>query len=176
MSTAVAEPATVAASIVDPDLTKAVLGSVNNALTMCDLRARCVGLSSVPGHEAGLVTGMIGVHGKVSGFITVNMPERLAIRAVEGLLQEKFGKLTAQVVDGLGEITNIIVGGIKSLSAGGAWGFSNITVPSVIVGSGYHIAFSRGLTFACLTFEVDDPDAVMLEDRLLQVSLSLLRL
>ena len=119
---------------------------------------------------------MIGVHGKVSGFVTVNMSERFGIAAVEGLLQEKYGELSSQVVDGVGEITNIIVGGIKSALSGTKWSFSNITVPSVIVGKGYQIAYAKGLDFLSISFEHDDPEAIMLEDRLMQVSISLLRL
>ena len=120
--------------------------------------------------------GMIGVHGKVSGFITVNMTDRIAVRAVDGLLQEKFNELNSQVVDATGEITNMVVGGIKSALATTQWAFSQITVPSVIVGQGYSIAYARGLEFLNVIFEHDDKDAVLLEDRLIQVSISLLTL
>lgn len=165
-----------ATNLVDDDLTRAVRGSVDNALNMCQTSARCVGLSSIPSRDAGLVTGMIGVHGKVSGFITVNMSKRMAITSVEGLLQDSFNELTSQVVDGAGEITNIIVGGIKSTLGGTPWSFSQMTVPSVIIGKGYQIAYAKGLEFLCATFEHDDPEAVMLDDRLMQISISLLRL
>jgi chemotaxis protein CheX len=119
MATALADAELAAAAanplaIVEADLAKAVISSVQSGLAMCETGSRCVGLSAVPSSESGLVTGLIGVHGRVSGFITVNLSQRFAIRAVEGLLQEKFGTLTSQVVDGVGEITNIIVGGIKS--------------------------------------------------------------
>ncbi len=160
----------------ESELTNAVLQSVSKGLVMCETNAECVGLSRIPGNDRGIVTGMIGVHGKVSGFITLNMSERFAIRAVGGLLQEEYAGLTSQVVDGVGEITNIIVGGIKSLLSNTAWGFSHITVPSVIVGKGYSIAYARGLNFLATTFENDDEEAVMLEDRLMNVSMSLLRL
>ena len=161
---------------VEPILIQATLGAVSSALTMCEATAKCVSISTVPASDRGIVTGMIGVHGKVSGFITVNMAERVALRAVQGLLQESYSKLTSQVVDGVGEITNIIVGGIKSALGKTPWSFSNITVPSVIVGTGYQIAYARGLEFLCATFEYDDPEAIMLDDRLLQVSISFLRL
>lgn len=164
------------ASFADPHLAKALTGSVDSALSMCAIKARCVGLAVVPTRESGLLTGIIGVHGKVSGFVTVNMAEKVAISAVEGLLGEKFGEVSNQVVDGAGEITNIIVGGVKSGLAGSPWAFSQITVPSVIIGRGYQIAFARGLQFLCATFEVEESSAIMLEDRLLQVSISLLRL
>ena len=161
---------------VEPALIQATLGSVSNALAMCEMSAKCVSVSTVPTSDSGIVTGIIGVHGKVSGFITVNMAERVALRAVQGLLQESYPELNSQVVDGVGEITNIIVGGITSALGKTPWSFSNITVPSVIVGTGYQIAYARGLEFLCASFEHDDAEAIMLKDRLMQVSISLLRL
>ena len=174
---AVAEPV-VACSAVPANqvLLAAVVPAVESAFTMCSIPTRCVGVSSVPVREQGMITGMIGVHGKVSGFVTLNMNERVAIRAVGGLLAEPFTELNSQIVDGTGEIANIIVGGIKSALSGTRWAFSHVTVPSVIVGSGYSIAYARGLEFLNVTFEHDDQDAVLLEDRLIQVSISLLTL
>jgi hypothetical protein len=60
--------------------------------------------------------------------------------------------------------------------ASSKWGFTQITVPSVIVGRGYSIAYARGLEFLTVTFEHEDREAVLLEDRLIQVSMSLLTL
>jgi chemotaxis protein CheX len=173
---AVAEETLVIPSLVEPRLLRSILDAVQNALVMCDSQARCVGISTVPTREPSPLTGLIGVHGKVSGFLTVNMAEKSAIKLVEGLLGEKYGTLTPQIVDGAGEITNIIVGGIKSTLAGSTWSFSHITVPSVIIGRGYQIAYAKGLDFVCATFEREDPEAILLEDRLFHVSVSLLRL
>lgn len=174
MSTAAAEPSMIMP--VNTTLLAAATSGVQGAFTMCGLTARCVGASAVPVRDGGTVTGMIGVHGKVSGFITVNMTERIAIRAVGGLLQEEFTELNSQVVDATGEITNMVVGGIKSALANSKWAFLQITVPSVIVGRGYSIAYARGLEFLNVIFENDDREALLLEDRLIQVSISLLTL
>ncbi len=172
-------PATLEAPIshltIDATLLDAVVKSVQAALEMCGVKASCVGVSRVPAKTDGTITGMIGVHGSVSGFVTVNMSERFATKAVGGLLGEEFEKLTSQVVDGAGELTNIVVGGMKSALSRSEWSFGNITVPSVIVGEGYAIAFSRGLDFLHVTLEHDDTEAVMLSDRLLHVTLSLLK-
>ena len=46
----------------------------------------------------------------------------------------------------------------------------------MIVGQGYSIAYARGLEFLNVIFENDDKDALLLEDRLIQVSISLLTL
>jgi CheY-specific phosphatase CheX len=160
----------------DSHLAKALLDGANNALAMCDTRANCVGLASIPQREPGAVTGLLGVHGNVSGFITVNMGERFAIKAVEGLVQDRYDRITSQVVDGIGELTNIIGGGIKGALSTTPWAFSNITIPSVIVGKGYQIAYAKGMHFLSAIFEHDDQEAVLLEDRLMQISISLLRL
>ena len=175
MST-VAAPEKSATMPVNNTLLNAVVSAVQGAFTMCGLTARCVGASSVPVREGGKVTGMIGVHGKVSGFITLNMTDRIAVRAVNSLLQENYTELNAQVVDATGEITNMVVGGIKSALANTKWAFLQITVPSVIIGQGYSIAYARGLEFLNVIFENDDKEALLLEDRLVQVSISLLTL
>jgi len=112
----------------------------------------------------------------VSGFIAVNMSKRLALHVTDGLLGERFPDLTPQVIDSAGEVTNIIVGGIKSSLSRGEWAFSNITVPSVIVGDGYQVAFATGLELLEVCFEVDNPEAIMASDRMLHVTLSLLKL
>ena len=160
----------------DPILLGAIVDSVQSCLSMCDTEAKCVGVSTVPGSDQGNVTGMIGVHGDVSGFITVNMAEAVAMSAVGGLLQEQFEKLTSQVIDGAGEMTNIIAGGIKNGLSGSAWGFKYVTVPSVIVGHNYQIAYSGGLQFISVTFEHVNEEAFMLDDRLIKVAISLLKL
>ena len=174
MSTATADP--LACLGVESTILNAITKSVDSCLGMCDTKARCVGTSVVPMADPGTVTGMIGIHGNVSGFITVNMAEKAALSAVGGFLQEKFTQLDAEVIDGVGEMTNIISGGIKNGLAGSPWGFTNVTVPSVIVGRNYQIAYAKGLDFLSVTFEHDNAEAFLLDDRMIKVAISMLRL
>ncbi len=174
MATAVIDP--FAAFGIDPLIFKAIADAVESCLTMCDASARCVGTSRVPMADPGTVTGMIGIHGNVSGFITVNMAEKVALSAVGGLLQDQFRELDAQVIDGVGEMTNIISGGIKNGLAGSPWQFGHVTVPSVIVGRNYQIAYAKGLEFLSVTFEHNNSDTFLLDDRLIKVAISMLRL
>lgn len=161
---------------VDATILNAIVSSVDSCLTMCDTSANCVGTSTVPASDSGSVTGLIGVHGNVSGFITVNMAEKVAMSAVGGLLQDRFDALNCQVIDGVGEMTNIIAGGIKNGLARSPWAFSNVTVPSVIVGRNYQIAYAKGLQFVSATFEHKNSEAFLLDDRLIRVAISLIRL
>ena len=48
----------------EPRLVQSIDDSVHKALAMCGTSARCVGVAAVPTREAGLITGLIGVHGK----------------------------------------------------------------------------------------------------------------
>ncbi|QDT50629.1 hypothetical protein Pan258_47080 [Symmachiella dynata] len=161
---------------VNEKLFRAISTSVEDALSMGGLVASCVGTSSVPIPGNGTITGLIGVHGSASGFVTVNSSETLAMKVVGGLLQDDFSTLSAQIIDGFGELTNIIAGGIKARLSKSEFQFSKITVPSVIIGESYEIAYAKGLEFICVVFELNDPNAIMLDQRLLRVSMSLLRL
>ncbi|TWT98025.1 hypothetical protein Pla108_21800 [Botrimarina colliarenosi] len=158
------------------ELFNAVVDSVPKALAMCGGKAKCVGISRMPTKQHGEVTGLIGAHGKVSGFLAVNMSRKLGLHLVGGLLGETYPDLTPQVVDGAGEVTNIIAGGVKSALSRGEWAFSHITVPSVIVGDGYQVAFASGIELLDVCFEVENPDAIVTSDRLLHVTLSILKL
>jgi chemotaxis protein CheX len=160
----------------NPSQLKAIIDAVDSCLSMCDMAVRCVGVSTVPVRDQGSITGIIGVHGNVSGFITVNMAEPVAKTLVSGLLQDHFEVLSHQVVDGVGEVANIVAGGIKKGLFGTPWAFGNVTVPSVIIGQNYHIAYAKGLEYLCVTFEQENAEALLLSDRLLQVAISLIRL
>ncbi|MFW5692961.1 MAG: chemotaxis protein CheX [Thermoguttaceae bacterium] len=174
MSTVEASPLEAMAG--NATLLRAMIGAVDSCFGMCDMQARCVGMSAVPMRDPGKITGMIGLHGQVSGFITVNMSEQVAMKAIGGLLGESFEQVTPQVVDGAGEMTNIIAGGVKNALSGTPWSFSHVTVPSVIIGQNYQIAYAGGLEYVAAAFEHQDRETLMLDDRLLQVAISLIRL
>ena len=176
MSAVSTAPALEKALGVNGQLFDAIFNATESGIQMAGSNCKCVSVSKAPGQHGGEVTGLIGVHGAVSGFISLNTAESLALHLVGGLLDECYTKLTPQVIDGVGEVTNIVAGGIKSQLAGTDWGFNQLTVPSMIVGNGYQVAFGRGLELIDVAFEVDNPDAIRLSDRMLHVTLSLLKL
>ncbi len=154
----------------------AIIQAVEGCFQMCDTKMHVVGITKIPTQlpNAG-VTGMIGMSGKCTGFLTMNLPERVALVAVAGLLQDEFTKLDHQVVDGVGELTNIVAGGLKTRLYNTPWMIGNITVPSVILGSNYHISYSKGIEYCSVTFEVDDPETLSIQDRVFMVSTSLMQ-
>jgi chemotaxis protein CheX len=157
-------------------ITNSIITSVENCLQMCDLKMRVVGITRIPIQLPDApVTGMIGLSGKCTGFISITMPNRVATLAVSGLSMEEYTAVNAQVIDGVGEITNIIAGGMKTRLYNTPWMINNITVPSVILGSNYHISYSKGIEYCGITFEVDDPDTLVIQDRVFMVNTSLIQ-
>jgi chemotaxis protein CheX len=157
-------------------ITNSIITSVESCLQMCDLKMRVVGVTKIPIHLPDApVTGMIGLSGKCTGFISLTLPNRVATLAVSGLSMEEYTTINAQVVDGVGEITNIIAGGLKTKLYNTPWMINNITVPSVILGTNYNISYTKGIEYCGITFEIDDPDTMSIQDRVFMVSTSLIQ-
>jgi chemotaxis protein CheX len=160
----------------NPLITNSIIQSVESCFQMCDLKMRVVGVTRIPIQLPNTpVTGMIGLSGKCTGFISLTMPERVATLAVSGLSMEEYKTINAQVIDGVGEITNIIAGGLKTKLYNTPWMINNITVPSVILGTNYNISYSKGIEYSGISFEVDDPDSLMIQDRVFMVNTSLIQ-
>jgi chemotaxis protein CheX len=100
-----------------------------------------------PQHE---VSGLIGLTGKIQGMVVVSLGRETAIQATEILLSERPPEINAQVVDAVGELTNMIAGSAKSrleqfqLSVG---------LPSVICGKHHSIGFPSNSTPIRLPFD-----------------------
>ena len=157
-------------------IVNSLIASVESGMQMCDLKTRVVGITRIPLQlPEAIVTGLIGFGGKSTGFVSISLTERVATLAVSGLLMEEFKTITPQVVDGVGEMTNIIAGVLKTKLANTPWAPCNITVPSVILGKNYDISYSKGIEYCSVTFEVDDPDTISIHDRVFSVNASLLQ-
>lgn len=83
------------------------------------------------------ISGIVGLSGDVTGSIVLILPEPLAIGATEGLIGESLATINGDVIDTIGELTNIIAGGAKSkieLTV-------NVSLPTVITGGQHTVAF-----------------------------------
>jgi len=157
-------------------IVNSLIVSVESCLQMCDLKVRVVGVTKIPIQlPEAPVTGLIGLSGKCTGFLSISMPERVATLAVSGLSMEEYKTINAQVIDGVGEITNIVAGGFKTKLFNTPWMVNNITVPSVILGDNYNISYSKGIEYCGVTFEVDDPDTLTIHGRVFSVNTSLIQ-
>ncbi len=100
-----------------------------------------------PSHE---VSGVIGLSGKAQGTVVVGLSRETALRVAEVLLQERPPGINRDVVDAIGELTNIIAGRAKSqlehldLS---------VSLPSVITGRSHCIQFPTKVTPISIPFD-----------------------
>ena len=95
------------------------------------------------------VSGMIGLTGKISGDVIVSFDQRIAIFATTTLLGQVPKGLDTDVVDAVGELTNMIAG-----SAKGKLEKYDMTLalPTVIMGDGHRIGFNSGVKPVSLPF------------------------
>jgi chemotaxis protein CheX len=157
-------------------IVNSMVTSVDGCLQMCEMKVRVVGVTKIPVQlPKAPITGLIGLSGNCTGFMSVSMPERVATLAVSRLSMEDHKAINAQVVDGIGEITNIIAGGLKTKLFNTPWSVSHITIPSVILGDNYNISYSKGIEYCGVTFEVDDPETITIHDRVFMVNTSLIK-
>lgn len=157
---------------VNETIANAISASVESALKMCGHKVRVMGVSRIPTSVPNTaLMGIVGMSGKNTGFLTVTLTEPVAMRAVSGILQEACEKVDLQVIDGVGELTNIVAGGVKSRLANTPWQFLSLTIPSVISGCDYHLSFVKGIEYVAVTFELEGNEA----SRFFMVSVSLMQ-
>ena len=122
---------------------------VFRVMLSCELvrRPLVVKREHTPMHE---VSGLIGLSGTCRGMVVVSVGRETAIRAAEIMLSCRPDGLNADVMDAIGEITNMIAGAAKaqleqySLAVG---------LPTVITGKCQTITFPSGAPPIGIPFE-----------------------
>ena len=102
---------------------------------------------SESGHE---ISGIIGLSGRAKGTVVLSMDEKVAISATEAFVGESADHVDDDVVDAVGELTNMIAGGAKAHLEHFAM---SVTLPSVVTGKGHSIEFPKEVTPVCIPFE-----------------------
>lgn len=82
------------------------------------------------------VTATVGFGGKISGFVAIHLSPRNACALAEGLLGMSFTEMDEIVADAMGEMANMLAGGLKKFACQNEDLF-RISVPSVVFGSDY---------------------------------------
>ena len=95
---------------------------------------------------------IIGLSGKASGTVVINMSLEVALAAASAMLMEEMTEMNDDVIDAVGEITNMVAGAAKvelqqyELS---------VSLPSVVTGEGHEIRFPSATPPLCVPFETD---------------------
>lgn len=100
-----------------------------------------------PDHE---ISGIIGLSGKAVGTVVLSLGRTVALAAAGQMLGERPVELNADVVDAVGELTNMIAGNAKAQLE--QFNMS-ISLPNVIMGKNHSVAFPSGVTPIGVPFE-----------------------
>jgi chemotaxis protein CheX len=82
------------------------------------------------------ISAIIGFGGKISGFIAMHLSPESACMLAESLLGMSFDHLDEIVADAMGELVNMLAGGLKKFTSGSEDLFK-ISIPSIIYGTDY---------------------------------------
>ncbi len=97
------------------------------------------------------VIAVISLTGDVTWSVSVGMPEDVACAAMEGFAGFEIPFESADMGDAAGELVNVLAGELKSRLEG-AGAMSNMSLPSVLRGSGMRVLTPHGAPFRIWCF------------------------
>ena len=96
------------------------------------------------------ISACVGLSGKAMGTVVLSLDREVALSATTAMLGTRPETIDADVVDAIGELTNMIAGAAKSKLEQYAM---SLSLPSVIVGRHHVIKFPSHSTPICIPFE-----------------------
>lgn len=97
------------------------------------------------------ISGSVGLAGAYQGLVAVHLPEAVAMAITGAFLGMDVEEMGEEVRDAIGELTNMIGGGIKfDLPEQG--GNVKLSIPTVICGQNYSLGLHTGDVTTAVTF------------------------
>jgi chemotaxis protein CheX len=132
--------ASLTADCINPIVTSTV--TVFRTMAGCELRC---GKPYLVGDKNGAhdISGVIGLSGRAVGTVVLSLGEPVALRVTESMLDELPAEINSDVIDTVGELTNMIAGSAKAQLEHLKM---SLSLPNVIVGRDHQIAFPGDVT------------------------------
>ena len=134
------------ADYINPFVESAV--EVFSTMLECELTRGKLSLNAdfQPAHD---ISGVIGLSGKASGTVVVSVDRNVAISATERMLGQRPESVNTDVIDAVGELTNMIAGRAKS---GLEHLHMTLALPTVITGKNHVIRFGSAAQTICIPY------------------------
>ncbi len=128
--------------------------AIKTMATMCGLK---IGVfSEVIDRPTHIISGVLGFSGKMSGAVAIRFPEETLRIVMRGLLKEEMQSITADIMDAVGELINIVGGAAKNRLNQVSPDFGlNISIPNTIHGVGHQLIRSKSAEPYHLYFSVE---------------------
>jgi chemotaxis protein CheX len=104
------------------------------------------------------VSGIIGLSGTAQGSVALSFPKAMALKVVSKLLGTPVKIVGPELIDGVGELANIIAGNAKQHLNGLDL---SISLPNVVVGNDHIIGNKSGIPTIVVPFGSDLGDFAM---------------
>ena len=110
----------------------------------------------------GEITGIIGMASKtVAGCMIISFEEKCILKIVANMLMEDpKGSIDDEIVDAVGELTNMICGGAKA-QLGKLGNTFDLATPTMVVGKGVEISYHSDAPTILIPFETDNGNFVI---------------
>ncbi|MFN7954419.1 MAG: chemotaxis protein CheX [bacterium] len=159
---------------VDEALLDAVLHGTERGLEMTGVQPPAVGASNLFSADRSLAV-MVGLVGRDSGTLTLNVSERAMLVLAGKLLGDDQHEINDDSIDAIMEIGNMIAGCAKDRLLEHGYEVQAISVPSLIFGASYDVYYARGIRTVSVQFELPAMPVAFHRDRIFSTTLSLLR-
>jgi chemotaxis protein CheX len=116
----------------------------------CPAHAGKIGLSDDKQEDDPYIIGLIGLSGTAKGIISIKLPEETARKVIGRMVGMEFDEVDSTVIDGVGELVNIIAGNAKSKFEGHS---ISLSLPSVVRGNLYKLQNIGKMVWLSLPFE-----------------------
>ena len=119
--------------------------------TMCGFEMKPAGVQHTVDNRAQYeLNGIISISGKLKVTAVLSLSKQLAFNVVQAFLGAPADSVNSDVIDVVGELTNMICGNAKErLSIQGL----SLGLPTVVAGQSMIVAFESGLDISQLSFE-----------------------
>jgi len=101
------------------------------------------------------ITALIGLSGTVKGTVALGFPVETALKMVSRLLGMEIKTVDETIIDGVGELVNIVAGGAKAKFSEFHGPPINLSIPTIVRGSNYTVNYPSGSTWLEIPFESD---------------------
>jgi chemotaxis protein CheX len=100
------------------------------------------------------ISGLIGIAGEALGSVVLSFPEDTALQVVSKFVGEELTDVNRDVLDAIGELTNIVAGGAKKIFSEQGHHFK-ISIPNVVHGKNHKINRPKDVPCISVTFSSD---------------------
>jgi chemotaxis protein CheX len=95
------------------------------------------------------ISGIIGLTGKAIGTVVLSLSKEVALSAASHMLMSECTEINADVIDAVGELTNMVAGAAKSSLEEFEM---SVSLPNVITGHDHKIGFPSDVQPICVPF------------------------